>query len=202
MPKIVDKKAKKAEILKAAMKIFAQNGVVKTKMADIALAAGIGKGTIYEYFRSKEDIFEEAFNSVFSNMETTLIEALKTADDPEEKLKILIDVSLTCFVDSDYDFAGIMVDFWAEGVRNKDAEILKIIDLDKIYKDYRKLFSEILDEGIRKGIFKNIDTFSLSAILIAALDGLTLQWIMNRQLFDLRKVSDVLLDSLLNGIRK
>ncbi len=202
MPKIVDKKAKKAEILKAAMEVFARNGVVKTKMANIALAAGIGKGTIYEYFRSKEDIFEEAFNSVFSNMETALLEALKTVDDPEQKLKILIDVSLTCFIDSDYDFTGIIVDFWAEGVRNKDAEILKIIDLNKIYKDYRKLFSEILDEGIQKGIFKNIDTFSLSAILIAAFDGLTLQWILNRHLFDLRKVSDVLLDSLLNGIRK
>jgi len=64
------------------------------------------------------------------------------------------------------------------------------------------LFSEILNEGVQKGIFKDTDTFSLSAILIAALDGLTLQWIMDRHLFDLRKVSDVLLDSLLNGIRK
>jgi len=202
LPKIVDKKAKKAEILKAAMGVFAQNGVAKTKIADIAKAAGIGKGTIYEYFRSKEDIFEKAFNSVFSNMETTLIEALKTADDPEEKLKIIIDVSLTCFVDSNYDFAGMMVDFWAEGVWNKDAKILKIINLNKIYRDYRKLFSEILDEGIRKGIFKDIDTHSLSAILIAALDGIMLQWIMDRNLFDLRKVSDVMLDSFLNGIRK
>ena len=64
MPKIVDKAAKKNEILLAAMRLFAEKGVVNSKMADIAIAAGIGKGTIYEYFRSKEEIFGEAFSTI------------------------------------------------------------------------------------------------------------------------------------------
>jgi len=202
MPKIVDKIAKKADILKAAMRVFARRGVVKAKIADIAQEAGIGKGTIYEYFRSKEDIFAEAFNSVFNNTEIMLTKALKTTDDPIKKLRILIDVSLTGFIDSNPDFAGIMVDFWAEGIRDKDTKILKTINLDKIYKEYRKLFSNILKEGIRKGIFRRFDTLSLAAILIAALDGIALQWIMDRDLFDLRDISKTLLDSFLNGISK
>ena len=68
-PKYVDKEEKKRDLLKAAMRVFAQRGVVNTKMADIALAAGIGKGTIYEYFRSKEDIFAEAYHLVFQGIE-------------------------------------------------------------------------------------------------------------------------------------
>ena len=63
-PKIIDKEAKKAEILQAAMQVFSRKGVAKTRMADIAVAAGIGKGTIYEYFRSKEEIFAAAFQQV------------------------------------------------------------------------------------------------------------------------------------------
>ena len=56
-PKIVDKEAKKTQIIIAATQVFSKLGVAKTKMIDIAQAAGIGKGTIYEYFRSKEEIF-------------------------------------------------------------------------------------------------------------------------------------------------
>ncbi|MCP4754546.1 MAG: helix-turn-helix transcriptional regulator [Proteobacteria bacterium] len=47
MPKIVDKAAKKGEILSSAIKVFAEKGVANTKMVDIARRAEIGKGTIY-----------------------------------------------------------------------------------------------------------------------------------------------------------
>ena len=56
MPKIVDKEAKKLDIVHAALKEFARRGVANTKMADIATAAGIGKGTIYEYFKDKNEM--------------------------------------------------------------------------------------------------------------------------------------------------
>ncbi len=60
MPKIVDKEAKRKDILNAAIHVFVEQGAAKTKIADIAKRANIGKGTIYEYFSSKEDIFQES----------------------------------------------------------------------------------------------------------------------------------------------
>ena len=58
-----------------------------------------------------------------------------------------------------------------------------------------------MHDGIKKGVFKHIDVPSMSAILIGALDGAMLQWIINKDTIDLKKVSEVLLDTLLNGIK-
>lgn len=200
-PKIVDKEAKKAEILQAAMQVFSQRGVAKTKMADIAVAAGIGKGTIYEYFRSKEEIFAAAFQQVNQRSGELIQQALASTDDPVEQLRLLIDVSRQTFIEESADFAGIMMDFWAEGIRNKDEKILAIINLEQIYDEYRSLISGILETGIQKGVFRPVDTASLAAILIAALDGVMLQWIMTPELIDMKRITDVLIDSLMNGIK-
>jgi len=202
MPRIIDKEAKKAEILQAAMKVFSRQGVVKTKMIDIAKAAGIGKGTIYEYFRSKEDIFAEAYNSVFKSMETSLINTVESLDDPVEKLNSLVELSLKHFVTESRDFIGIMMDFWAEGVRRKDHKIIDIIAMHEMYSKYRKLIAGILTEGIEKGQFRNMDIHSMSATIIAALDGLLLQWIMDKDLFDTTQLSNSFMDVFLNGIKK
>ena len=89
-PKIVDKQLKKQEILKAAMRVFAQQGVACTKMEDVAYEAGIGKGTIYEYFKSKDDIFKDAFNHFTEQLDTVMASRLYKVYDPIEKLKALV----------------------------------------------------------------------------------------------------------------
>jgi AcrR family transcriptional regulator len=202
MPKIVDKESKKNEIMQAAMKVFARKGVVKTKMIDIAEEAAIGKGTIYEYYRSKDDIFADVFHFFFLNMEKSMQEGILKISDPIEKLKYIIDFSIRNLIQSDQKFMRIMMDFWAEGIRNKDEKILQIMDLNEIYLSYRSLFSDILQDGINKGIFKKTDTHSLASILIGALDGIMLQWIMDPDIFDLNQISNIFLDCFLSGIKK
>ncbi len=201
-PKIVDKEAKKQEILKAAMRVFAQNGVVKTKMADIADAAGIGKGTIYEYFRSKEDIFAEAYTHIFQGTEEKIGAVLQSNQAPEEKLKALMTVTVESFFSDGGEFAGIMMSFWSEGIRNKNERIIEIINLEEIYSEYRGMISEILQEGMEKGIFRKMDTFMTASVLIGAMDGILLQCILDRDIFQPGQAAEVLIDSYLNGIKK
>lgn len=202
MPKIVDKEAKKMEILNAAMQVFAQKGVVKTKIIDIATTAGVGKGTIYEYFRSKEEIFTSAYNYFFKTMESMLQEALSKEDDPLKQLELILTISLDAFMHIGEEFADIMMEFWAEGIRNKNQDILDTINLKGVYSNYRKMIQKILKKGIEKGMFKPMDTKSTASVLIGTLDGIMLQWIMDRKAINLRKVSVVLLDSFIEGIRK
>jgi AcrR family transcriptional regulator len=170
-------------------------------MADIALAAGIGKGTIYEYYRSKEEIFGEAFKLVFDNMEIQLAESIGDTDDPTEKLRRLIDVSLKGFLENTGNLAAIMMDFWAEGIRNKDANIMNLINLEQIYSEYRLMIADILYDGIKKGVFRDVDAPSLAAVIIGALDGIMLQWIINKDVINIAKVSEVIFDTLINGIK-
>ena len=200
-PKIVDKEEKKQEILKAAMRVFAQNGVVQTKMADIAEAAAIGKGTIYEYFRSKEDIFAEAYSHIFLETEKRITAVLESPIQPEEKLRMLMAVTLEALLGDGGEFAGIMMAFWSEGIRNKNERIIKIIDLKRIYSDYRVIIAGILEEGMRKGQFREMDTFMTASVIIGAMDGLLLQCIMDPKAFAPEKAMEVLFDIFLRGIK-
>lgn len=189
------------DILHVAMRVFARKGVVKTKMIDIAIEAGIGKGTIYEYFRSKEDIFTSAFIYFFENLQSGISQALQAEKDPVRQLRILTELSLESVLHGSDDFADIMMDFWAEGVRNKDQIMLNKINLKGIYSDYRKIVKKILKNGIAQGAFRNIDTNAAAAVFIGVFDGILLQWILDRKAINLKKVSDVLLDSYINGIK-
>ncbi len=62
----VDKEEKRKEILKAALVVFSQKGFHKTSMNDIAQKAEIGKGTLYDYFKSKDELFLSLLDFIFS----------------------------------------------------------------------------------------------------------------------------------------
>ncbi|HID31475.1 MAG TPA: TetR/AcrR family transcriptional regulator [Desulfobacterales bacterium] len=199
-PKIVNKQAKKQDILEAAMRVFAKKGVANAKMADVADAAGIGKGTIYEYFKSKEDIFAEAFHHFMEQMDAVMAKRLFKLHDPIEKLMALIAGWVEVTQDTSTGFLEIMMDFWAEGVRHKQEPAA--FDLRKLYDEYRRWVVKILEEGISKGKLRPVNTTIVASILIGALDGLMLQWIMDHNLFKLDEVADVLTESFIEGLRK
>jgi len=201
MPKIVDKNAKKINIVHAAAKVFAEKGVVKTKMIDIAEEAGIGKGTIYEYYRSKEEIFADTFRLLFDHMEIKLAEAIGNTTDPIVKLKALIQVSYKEFLVHSGDLVGIMMDFWAEGIRTKSTDVISLVNLEQMYSEYKMLIADILYEGMSQGIFKQVDANSVAAIIVGAMDGVMLQWIMNKNAVDIDKISEVMVNTLLSGIQ-
>ena len=72
MPKIVDKQEKRKSILETAIRLFAKQGVKNTRIADIAEAARIGKGTVYGYFQSKDEIFAATFEFFIKRIEEAI----------------------------------------------------------------------------------------------------------------------------------
>ena len=200
MPKIIDKQAKKQDIIEAAMKVFAQKGFANTKMADVAEAAHIGKGTIYEYFKSKEQIFEFVFNHFMESMETSVARAIFKITDPVEKIKVIFLSWADMIAAHTSDIVEIMLDFWAEAVRKKDDKQLGIVKLEQIYEDFRMIIKSILDEGIRLAKFKPINTFYTASVMLGAMDGLMIQWIMNKNIFDVRKATEHSVNVFLTGI--
>ncbi|MFC2088617.1 TetR/AcrR family transcriptional regulator C-terminal domain-containing protein, partial [Calditrichota bacterium] len=155
-----------------------------------------------EYYRSKEEIFGDTFRLMFDHMESQLADAIGHTQDPIEKLKKLIQITLKEFLEHSGDLAGIMMDFWAEGVRSKNNDVLSIINLELVYSEYKLLIADILHDGMKKNIFRKVDANSLAAIIIGSMDGIMLQWIMNKNSVNLEKVSEVMVDTLLNGIKQ
>jgi len=202
MPKIVNKQAKKQEIVQAAIKVFAKRGVANTRMVEIAEAAGIGKGTIYEYFKDKNEIFAESFQHFMNMTDSVMGRSLFKITDPILKLKAFITSWIEVINNFGVDYIKVMLEFWAEGIRTNHNDGIGLIDMNKLYADYRAVIKAILDDGIRLGKFKKMNTTLTASILIGAFDGIMLQWILDKSVFTIDEAATHLFDDFLQGIIK
>ena len=198
-PKIVDKEEKKNQIRDVAMTLFGSKGVQQTTMAEIAEAAGIGKGTIYEYWKSKDEIFVNSFKHFFEIMSKNITSALSHSADPVDKIKILIGESFRSFHEAGYEFTTIIMEFWAEGIRQHDNSLFSEIDMTGIYHEYRTLLAGFINEGIKQGKIIKTDPDTLASLLIGTLDGITLQWFLDKEAVNMEKAEAVIMETFING---
>ncbi|MCH7781885.1 TetR/AcrR family transcriptional regulator [candidate division KSB1 bacterium] len=201
-PKFVDKNARKEEILTFAMSIIAKKGYSHIKMADIAREADMGKGTLYEYFDSKEALFASAFDKFRKDIGTFQAKKLREVTGAVEKLKELTASWVELISLAPDDHLELMTDFWSEGIRNKDAilEGKPGIRLRQAYMEYRMLVEKIIVKGIRTGQFEPVEPFYTAAVIVGAIDGLILQWLIDRKSIDIENAMDILFDTLMSGI--
>ena len=94
------------QILTAAHGVFASRGFRQATVGDIAEAAGIAKGTLYLYFKSKDDIYWAAMNRGLDGLQALTTAALERVNHPREKLRAFIDTKVR-FFDADRDFFSI-----------------------------------------------------------------------------------------------
>jgi AcrR family transcriptional regulator len=196
-PGTFDRDEKKTAIATAAVKVFAEKGIARAKMIEVAKEAGIGKGTIYEYFRSKDELFHYAVDRFFRSFNAQLQQALATTDDPTKRLEILVRTIFDSLKTSGPEM-HIMLEIWAEGVRQG----VEYFDLKGMYAGYRELIAGILTKGIDTGQFREVDPVSVAAAIIGALDGLMLQWILMEEALDLDKTPEELVRLIMNGISR
>jgi AcrR family transcriptional regulator len=200
MPKIVDKQEKTAKILEASVRVFAEKGWRKTKIADIAEAADIGKGTIYEYFRSKDELFAASFQYFMAEAETIIARRLAQIRDPLERLETYISAWAEILDSKNVDYMEIVLDFWAEGIRSKGRS--SSLDLMKFYYDNRTFIEHLLEECMTAGRIKPVDTKIAASIIIGGLDGLMIQWIMDKNVFSTKKAVDSFASLVIDGLKR
>lgn len=84
-----DRLRNKEAILKAAVHLFAQKGFAETKLEDVAALAEFGKGTLYNYFENKDDLFLSTFDYAVGNVLDFLYEQLASVSDPLERIRLI-----------------------------------------------------------------------------------------------------------------
>ena len=198
-PKIVDKTEKRQHIIEAALRVFAKSGFFRTKMIHIAEAAGIGKGTIYEYFKSKEDLVKAVFDVFVVQSEIEINRRVNQFEDPVLRLNAYFETWETILNEEFIEYADIMLDIWAESVRLHEGK--DIFDLKSMYNKLRVQLTDILDKGMAAGSFKQVDSVVVSSVMIAALDGIFLQWLLDKKTFDpvlaIRQMKKIFVDGVL-----
>ena len=202
MPKQIDREKKKDRILHAAMRLFARRGIADTKMEDVAKAAGIAKGTIYEYFKNREELLHLSFNYLLVLMNKLVRRRMSETEDPELKIKAGFLAYLDVGSLQIEDFVEILPDLWGHGLRQKESDGDLEFDPGWIYHQYRDQFSRALKQGIENGLFRDIDIESTASAIVAAGDGFYLQWMSDRQNFDLNKTAAAFIDTLIKGIKR
>ena len=199
--KVVDKKEKKDLIMEAALTVFSQQGFSRTTISAIAKKAGIGKGTIYEYFATKEEIIHNSFQFFMRHLELDFQKVLVTDMPALDKLKAIMD-GFTHFLDAHtFEMMELMFQFWSEGIRYKESKGMLYQDMNKFYKAYREIFADVIIQGMGDGSFrKDINPHHTSSMIVGALDGIMVQWVLDQENFNYKEVVKTISFTLLNGI--
>jgi AcrR family transcriptional regulator len=170
MPKIVDKKKKAEAISDAALKVFREHGYNKTRMADIAQMAGMGKGTLYEYFKDKGDILRFAFDQYFSVFSEGVLKAMKEKTKPSEKILSLIDFALRHAAEWE-DHCAIYVDYFGAA----RSEERKRLSLSSIYAEMKDILENLIKEAQSANeIDEKFDPAAVAELLLSIYDGIIL----------------------------
>lgn len=190
---------KREHILNNAIKIFAKKGIRNTKMIDVANAANVGKGTLYEYFSGKENLIGDMFDYWIQQFQKKQAHRIHQETEPVSKIKTLISSTFELYQRLK-NFMEVLFDFWAEGVRYDNSSFS--LSLEKMYTEYRKRISSILKNGVEEGVFKNdIDINLTASTMIALLDGMLLQYAFLKDSdFKPSGISEKISEMVLSGI--
>jgi AcrR family transcriptional regulator len=169
------KQNKKSRIIEAAARVFANRGYNSTLIAEIAAEAGIGKGTIYEYFPSKEDLFFAVFEWFVEMTEAEAKVSISVlGGSASERLRALNDALLRSWIDM-LDMYSLVMEFWSASASSKMRLRFKQAFRES-YRDFRQLVSALIRDGIEAGEFQpEIDAESVAAALVGTWDALLLQ---------------------------
>jgi len=196
-PHVVDKENKKAEILAVAMTVLAEKGFGRTRIEDVAKQAGIGKGTIYEYFRSKEELFFALYNSILKTFHDKIFTRVAAEDSASAAIEQFIFLSLSAF-DEWHEFGVVLLDFWSEHRRGTEVHL----KFSNVYDTSRNALAELIGKGIRSGEFAPVDPVAAASVIIASLDGIMLQRIFDPDLYQKLDMKRSLMGMIFHGLKK
>jgi len=192
-----DKKSKKEKILEASMKIFFREGFHKAKISEIAEEAHIGKGTVYEYFESKEQLFEETAKSYVDNYCRLLTQVIEQEEKPIDKLK-----SYLAFQKQNaHKFRNFYHLFEKRG-ETLDKEIFKVIITAR--NRILRLISNIIEKGIQEGVFRELDPYIAASIFFGSTEQLVFDQMITEESvkYVFNNDEEEFLNILLKGIQK
>ena len=185
---------KRGAILRAAIQVFANNGYFNSKVADIAREAGVADGTVYLYFKSKEEILHSIFDR---NMEEAIADGKKRLDgvtDPRERLRRIAQMHLDR-LGADRDLA-VVFQVELRGSTKFMEEFSAAA-----FAEYLNSIRTTIEEGQRAGVFRSdLNPKVVAKILFGALDEMATNWILSKRRYKLAPMADQVLDVFLNGV--
>ncbi len=184
-------------ILNAAKQVFAMEGFYNSKVSEIAREAHVADGTIYLYFKNKDDILISLFEEELTRIIKTVKTELENIEDPRQKLIKFCDNHLT-IIESDRPLAEVIQVELRQS--NKFMREYK----NKHFLAYLNIIADIVAQGQQQGLFRDDLKPELCArVIFGSLDELSTYLITaKRKRFDVHEVANMVGNSFLDGFVK
>ena len=190
-PPITDKRD---AILKAAVKVFAQNGFFQSQVADVARVAGVAAGTVYLYFRSKDDLLVSIFERTMKDAIDEGKAALAGVPDPADRLRQIARLHLER-VGRDRDLAVVVQVELRQSI--KFMERFSSTHL----QDYLNIIRRTIADGQSSGVFRSdVSANTAAKVFFGALDEMATNWMLSRRKYDLAGDADTVTNLIIGGL--
>ncbi|GAA0333537.1 fatty acid metabolism transcriptional regulator FadR [Bacillus carboniphilus] len=188
-------KPKYKQIIDAAVIVIAENGYHQAQVSKIAKQAGVADGTIYLYFKNKEDILISLFQEKMGSFVERLDELIKHEKTAAQKLKVLIENHFLILSEDPHLAIVTQLE-----LRQSNKELRQKIN--EVLKGYLELVDRILDQGVRSGEFsKGLDIRLARQMIFGTLDETVTNWVMKEQRYNLADLAPKVHELLLLGCK-
>ena len=185
---------KRRRILDAAVSVFAQHGFYNAKVSQIAKEAGVADGTIYLYFKNKEDILIQVFIDAMDEILRRQEEAIGQVSDPLDRLRTFIRGHFASVAESRAMAEVITVEL------RQSSKFMRNTDM-KPFGRYLGMIARIIDDGVRSGVFAPAsDPRLIARAIFGAVDELALEWAMSDRNASLDVAGNRVADLFLSGL--
>jgi TetR/AcrR family transcriptional regulator, fatty acid metabolism regulator protein len=190
------KRHRRGEILRAAVEVFAERGYFAARMREVAQRAGVADGTLYLYFKGKEDLLVSVLEEYADAFLTRARRDAEKLADPHEKLRVIVERHLYS-MESDRALAQV---FQIELRHTR--RFLRQVAKGKVAQ-YLGLLQEVITDGVKKGAFRNDVPIEVAArAVFGAVDEVVTAWVLASRPWPLAPHAKPLVGLILRGLAR
>jgi AcrR family transcriptional regulator len=185
------------QILEAAMAVFARQGFDQARMDDIAQEAGLSKGALYLYYKSKDAIIAAILQFFFSRAMKKLQGFLENEEPPSVREQLLrLNQYYIAEMKWMVSLLPLSFEFYAVAARQKAVRQF----LKRYFKDYREVLAALVQRGIDRGEFRPMQAEGVAIAISALYEGLALLWMVDPEATQWEQTGESSLLLLLDGL--
>ena len=184
------------QILDAATKVFVRLGFQHARMDDIVEESGLSKGTLYWYFKSKEDIINAILRRLFAGELENLQSLLQAEGTASERLVQLTN-NRVIGLKRMSSLVPVIFEFYAAAVHQQWVKQF----INEYFGRFRTLLEELIQQGIDEGEFRHVNATQAAITFASLYEGLTLHWMMDPQTVQWEILNENSIPMLLDGLK-
>ena len=189
-----DKTDKRDALLRAAIETFAARGFFNAQVADVARTAGVAAGTVYLYFRGKDDLLISVFDRTMKEAIAAGRDSIASLSDPIEQLRAIARLHL----DRMSRDRNLAIVFQVE--LRQSTKFMERFSTTHL-REYLGIIRDVIAKGQGQGVFrKNLNPTLASKLLFGMLDEMATNWILSKRRYSLTAEADAIIDLFVHGL--